>query len=413
MNKLMNFLKLINFKYIIGIAIIIILFFKVNPFAVNDSGFRTHVQTITGKEWIRFSPGVYWAGFFSKQTKYPDVITVMFTDKELDDSVTSLNPSFQIRFNDATKADAEATVRWRLPKVEDAMTMIHKEYRSPEKLAETTLSRYTKECLRYAAQLMESETHYSGGMSKLSEDFQDQLENGQYVLEYKTEYKLDTITRREAKLTTTFVRRDENGKVVRNKSDVQQFYIDVAYASVDEIDYESLVDNKLEQKIDASTRESISKQNLITAKQEALTAEEEGKRRLIEIEYEEKQIQTQQVIKRQTAVLLAKEDIHKERAALEAAKLEAQSTKVTADAEAYAKQKVMTADGALDKKLEAFKYAVDRNAAAIENSKQPLVPSIVIGGTDAAPNGGSVNNLLNMMLINEAKKLKLNPNPTK
>ncbi len=73
----------------------------------------------------------------------------------------------------------------------------------------------------------------------------------------------------------------------------------------------------------------------------------------------------------------------------------------------------MSADGALDKKLDAFKYAVDRNAAAIENSKQPLVPAIVIGGTESAPNGGSVANLLNMMMVNEAKKLKINPNPTK
>lgn len=406
----------INFKLIKYIVAIVVIFFTLiifNPFSINDSGYRTHVQTVTGTEFIRFKPGVFWTGFFSKQTRYPDVITVVFTNKDIDEKVTSLNPSFQIRFNDATRAEAEATVRWRMPKVEDAMIMIHKEYRSPEKLAETTLSRYTKECLRYAAQLMESESHYSGGMSKLSEDFQNQLEEGQYVLDYKTEYVTDSITDRETKLTTTFIRKDNNGVIQRNKSDVQQFYIDVASASVDEVNYEEQIDLKLKQKIDASTRESISKQNLITAKQEALTAAEEGERRLIEIKYEEKQIQTQRVIQRQTEVLLANEDINKELAAYEAAKLEALSIKVKADAEAYAKQKVMNADGALDKKLEAFKYAVDRNAAAIENSSQPLVPAIVIGSIDNAPNGGSVRSLLDMMMVTEAKKLMINPNPTK
>lgn len=40
--------------------------------------------------------------------------------------------------------------------------------------------------------------------------------------------------------------------------------------------------------MDASTRDSISKQNLITTKQEVLTAVEDDKKRLIEIEYEEK-----------------------------------------------------------------------------------------------------------------------------
>jgi regulator of protease activity HflC (stomatin/prohibitin superfamily) len=111
--------------------------------------------------------------------------------------------------------------------------------------------------------------------------------------------------------------------------------------------------------------------------------------------------------------LLANEDIGKEKAALEAAKLKAQATKVTADAEAYAKKKVMLADGALEKKLDAFKWAVERNASAIENSKQPLVPSIVIGGDGKSVNGGSVNNLLQMMMVNEANKLNLNPNVTK
>ena len=131
MNKLFSLLTAIfnkiNFKFIFGTAALIILATIVNPFSINDSGFRTHVQTVTGAEFIRFKPGVFWSGFFSKETRYPDVITVMFTNKEVDESVTSLNPAFQIRFNDATKASAESTVRWRMPKVEDAMLMIHKE----------------------------------------------------------------------------------------------------------------------------------------------------------------------------------------------------------------------------------------------------------------------------------------------
>ena len=116
---------------------------------------------------------------------------------------------------------------------------------------------------------MESETHYSGGMSKLSEDFQDQLENGQFVLEMKTEYVVDTLTNESEKLTRRYPRRDDKGNIIRNKSDVQQFNIDVAYASIGQIDYEEQVDLKLEQKIEASTQESISKQKLITAQQEA------------------------------------------------------------------------------------------------------------------------------------------------
>jgi hypothetical protein len=40
------------------------------------------------------------------------------------------------------------------------------------------------------------------------------------------------------------------------------------------------------------------------------------------------------------------------------------------------------------------------------------VPSIVIGGDGKSVNGGSVNNLLQMMMVNEANKFNLNPSVT-
>ena len=264
---------------------VIILFSSVKN---NDSGFRTHVQTPSGHEYVRFEPGWFFVVPFSKTTEYPNVITTMYTDDEDVVGVTALEQPFEIRFNDATKSQASATVRWRLPNSEEDMILVHKEYGSPEKLAQTTLSKYSRECLKYAAQLMESETHYSGGMAKLSEDFQDQLEHGQYVLELKTEYVIDTVSGEQVTLTTNYIRRDPTtGLAIRNISDVQQFGITVSYASVDQIDYEPIVDEKLAAKIEQSTRESISKQALITAKQEALTAIEEGKKLIAQTEAKE------------------------------------------------------------------------------------------------------------------------------
>lgn len=143
----------------------------------------------------------------------------MFSNEETSqsNSITSLNGPINIRFNDATRPEAEAAVRWRLPKDETSMVHIHKEYRNSEKLGETTLKLYTLECLKYSAQIIESETHYSGGMSKLSEDFQDQLEKGQFILEYKTEYVLDTFKKSQERITTTYIRKFDEGKILRNK----------------------------------------------------------------------------------------------------------------------------------------------------------------------------------------------------
>ena len=383
---------------VVALILLVLLSF-VNPFAVNNSGYRTHVQTITGNEFVRFEPGIFWAGFFSTTNSYPDVITVVFTDGKLKSEVTSLNLPIQIRFNDATKSTAKATVRWRLPSAQEDMIKIHKEYRTPKKLAETTLTTYTDECLRYSAQLMESETHYSGGMSKLSEDFQDQLENGQYVLEMKTEYMVDSITNEREKFTTRYPRRDNKGNIIRNKSDVQQFNITVAYASIGEVDYEDQVDKKLEQKIEASTQESISKQKLITAQQEALTAKAEGEKIIAETRAREEASKIEATIRAEKNREVAK--IQKEEAEYLRQKLILEG-----QGEAEKKRLIMAADGALDKKLNAWVDVNKRYAEAIEKYTGNWVPQVSMGGSNQAGGGGS-QDLINMLMAKTAKDLAL------
>jgi len=378
--------------------ILLFLLFSLNPTAVNDSGYRTHVQTVTGDEWVRFEPGFFWAGFFSKKTKYPDVISVVFTDKSIQSEITSKNGRINIRFNDATKATANATVRWRLPGIESEMIKIHKEYKSPQKLAETTLTTYTDECLRYAAQLMESETHYSGGMSRLSEDFQDQLENGQYVLEMKSEYVEDSITRESKRLTRRYPRVDEQGNIVRNKSDVQQFNITVAYASIGEVDYEEQVDTKLAKKIEASTQESISKQTLITAQQEALTAKAEGEKTIAETRAREDALKIEAIIqaekKREVAKIEKDEALFKKETAI-----------LIGQGEAEKKRLAMEADGALEKKLQAYIEVNKVYADAIKNYQGNWVPEINMGGSSSS--GGGSQELINLLMAKTAKDLSL------
>lgn len=250
----------------IGVLVGFVLWF--NPFVHNSDGERTYVlDPWFGSEKVVFEPGWHWGGFFYRSQSYPDVVSTVF-DKE-----TEL---VSVRFNDATQGEAEANIRWELPKDETSMMALHKAYRSTEALQARTLAPYSKECLGFSAQLMESETHYSGGQSKLKEDFRDQLLNGQYVLETKIEYQFDSLAKEKVKITEVNLRKDVNGVPIRIPSDVQTYGIRCAFAAVPHIDYEKIVDEKLEAKINASTRESIAKQELITAQQEAATERAKG-----------------------------------------------------------------------------------------------------------------------------------------
>ncbi len=374
---------------------ILILLFIVNPFGYNDLGYREVVETPTGKKYVIFENGVYLKFPRSKITTYPNVITISHRGEETGSTVEG--KSILIRFNDATEARAQTVVRFRLPANEKDMMMLHSEYINKKYLSLKGLAPYTIECLKNSAQLMDSEQHYSGGRAQLSQFFQDQLEYGLFILDTKESFARDTLTGEMKRIYESKIRVNSDGSKERKDSDLKKFEIHIASATIENVDYEKQVDEKLKKKIEASTRESVSKQNLVTAQQEAMTAEAEGRRRLVEIEYEEKQNQTQKVVHAETLVKLAVKDQEKQKIALEAAKLEALKIKALADAEAYAKDRMMKADGALDKKLETYKEVQKMWSEAFMHYKGDLVPQFQTGS------GGKGNAGLEFMEIMSAK----------
>ena len=400
LNNLLNNLNMkLPSKRLTAFGIISILFIvllvNLNPFGYNDLGYREVVETPAGNKYIVFSNGVYWKFPGSKVTTYPNVITISHRGEKTGSTIEG--DLILIRFNDATEAKAQTVVRFRLPDAEEDMLMIHNEYINKEYLALKGLQPYTIECLKNSAQLMDSEQHYSGGRAQLSQFFQDQLEFGLFILDTKESFTRDTLTGEAKRIYESKIRVDKNGEKVRKGSDLTRFGINIASATIENVDYESQVDEKLKKKIEASTREAVSKQNLVTAQQEAMTAEAEGRKRLVEIEYEEKQRQTQAVVKAETDVKLAEKDKEKQLIALEAARLEAQKIKALSDAEAFAKQRMMQADGALEKKLTTYKEVQQMWATAFQNYKGDLVPKFQTG-SDAGGNAG-----LDFMEIMSAK----------
>jgi hypothetical protein len=296
-------------------AIIILLLGISNPIGHNSYGYRQVVENpITGNTSVQFEQGWYVKGFFSSTTTYPDVNTIMYANLEGsgDEDISSLNPPIQIRFSDAAQASAEATIKFRLPASQDNMLLIHRDNRTSAKLVETVLEKFSGECLNYAAQLMESETHYSGGKSKMAEDFNTQLEEGQYIIITKAEYIKDSVSNTSRKITKTDVRRDENNIPIRKKSLLTQYGITIVSATIDNIDYIALIDDKLKAKIEASTRESIAKQEAITAEQEAITAKRKGEELLAKTSAREESVKLQAVIRAQKESDVARENLKRD-----------------------------------------------------------------------------------------------------
>lgn len=406
-NPLKNFSSFIPKRTIAMVVlgiIVLIVFTTMNPFSWNDAGNRTVVERMNGEQIVQFAPGIFYAGFFAKEKEWPNQISVMYQAEgaklEFEDNGIEVG-YIMIRFSDATTANVKGITQFILPSDEKEMILIHNTHRTPQSLVTKRLAPYTKECLQSSAQLMSSEKHYGGGRAQMAQDFMDQLKEGVYLLVTEENVVYDSLAMEKKRIYQTEIQLDSKSATPKRKlSSIKEYGITVADAAITDVDYEEKVDEKLVKIIDAVTKSSISKQELMTAQQQTLTAKAQGEQALVEIEYQQKQEQTRQVVEAETKVKVAEQDRLQQKIAYESSILEAKKIKELADAQAYARQRIMKADGALEMKLKAQVEVQKVWADAFSKYTGAIVPQFQTGG------GAATNGALNFMDIMTAKTAK-------
>jgi hypothetical protein len=369
-----------------GTVLLIILLFVFNPVGYNDPAERTVITQMDGEQFTQFQGGYFYEGFFAKSQTYPNQLSVVYSDSTFDGDLHLKENSVEIgtvkiRFNDATEAEASGIVQFILPTNNKEMLAIHNAHRSPEALVQRRLAPYTKECLQSSSQLMSSEMHYSGGRAQMTQDYLDQLRNGTYILSIKEGTVFDSTDNSKKRMYSVEIKKDKKDNLLRKFSSIKEYAVLLGDAQITNVEYSPQVKEMLKKKIDAATMASVSKQRLMTAEQQKLTAKAEGERKLTEIEYVQKQEQTIAVVKAETQVELAKQDLLKQEIARQAAEKEGAKIKILADAEAYAKQRVMAADGALDKKLAVYERVMTKAYEALGSYTGNIVPTYMSGGS--------------------------------
>lgn len=391
---------------ILGV-LLLIAFTIINPFSWNDAGNRTVVERADGTQIVQFQPGIFYAGFFAKEKEWPNQISVTYQAEtpnlELEDNGIEIG-KVMIRFSDATTADVKGITQYILPNDEKEMILIHNTHRTPVSLVSKRLAPYTKECLQSSAQLMNSEKHYGGGRAQMAQDFLDQLKEGVYLLKTEDVIEYDSLEKENKRVYRTEVQTDDKTKLPKRKiSSIKEYEITVADAAITDVDYEQKVDDKLVKIIDAVTKSSISKQELMTAQQQTLTAKAKGEQALVEIEYQQKQEQTKQVVEAQTKVQVAEQDKLQQKVAYEGAIFEAKKRQTLADVAAYEKRTTIQANGALELKLQAWLEAEKYKWDAFGKFQGSLVPQYQAGpGT-----GANGLDFMQIMSMKAAKDLTL------
>jgi hypothetical protein len=343
---------------------------------------------------------MYWAGFFSKTTNYADVVTVQVERPEKRKSdISYFSEPIRCQFADGTYANQVGySVKWKLPNTEERMLAIHKDYREQSRLA-ASLADYSKECANYSFQLMDSEKHYSGGKSELAEAFKYQLRNGQYIIEQHEEMRIDSLSGEKIRSYENTPRKNPDGGFALAKSDVQQYEIVPNFVAITLVEYESVVNEKLKAKVEQSTREAIAKQELVTAQQEALTAEMRGRQKVAEVRATEEAAKIEAEIRAQAQTAVSKE---------QALQARYQADKALAEGRASAEVARLKVSAGLSPLEKAQIEKETRIGVAAELAKVQ-VPSIVIGGSGNGANGANPMDAIGInMLMEVMGKLQKN-----
>ena len=206
----------------------------------------------------------------------------------------------------------------------------------------------------------------------------------------------------------TSVKKGSNGLPLRKTSAIKEYEITVADASIIDTDYADVVDQKLSKIIDAATASAVSRQELMTAQQKTQTAEAVGKQKLTEIEYEQKQEQTKQVVAAETKVKVAEQEKLQNKIAFEATLFKVKERQAVADVSAYEKKTAIVADNALGLRLDTWLKSEQFKWAAFAEFKGNLVPQIQTGGQG----GQNALNFMELMGVKAAKDLALDLTPT-
>lgn len=363
-------------------------------------GHLYYVLSPTGHRQVISSPGVKVVFPFSKiqeWSKYMDIKAVP-TDGEgnfIEDTagLEGIIPNgVKVMFIDRAIGDVYLSARFELPNDEVAFIKIVETYRTPQNLINNTLLPTIYEQLTNITFMYSADDYVSGSATDYKMNVEDGLKNGGFVVK-KVEVR-DTIYAEQTFLTDSAVLNRprqireirnliknekvlENGIPKRTVHEINANKIITAQVIVSDVILEEKFIEKLSEQRDISVQKIIEIQKIETARaaQQRIVAEGERDKAAERVTQEKSQINT--LISIETKV---KEEESKRQLAdiaVQTANLEAQATKIRADAEAYQNARLVSAGLTPQERAEwDYKTAVGV-AGQIKDLK---LPSTVITG---------------------------------
>ncbi|MEM6802756.1 MAG: SPFH domain-containing protein [Bacteroidota bacterium] len=353
---------------------------------------------ISGELTIHFDQGLKYQGF-GKVTLYDKEKEYSFSGAK--DQGAVKDQSIGIRFNDGGKARISGTFRYELPQTENEMLGIHKKYGSMEAVDQELVRTVIEKAVYMTGPLMSSKQSSAEKRNDLLSFIEDQAKVGVYKTRVLERKEIDPLSGKEKTVAITELVKGDNGIVLRqDESPLSKFGIDLYNLSLNNISYDETIESQIAEQQNAIMRVQTSIAEAREAEQQAIKAEAQGKAEAAtaraNMEVEKVRAVTEAEKKRDVAKL-----------ALEAAQFYKKEQILKGEGDAARKRLAAQANNSLEQKLEAYIEVQKNWANAFATSKQPFVPSVIMGGNGAAGKNSTADNWMQMMMVKSAQDLSL------
>lgn len=245
----------------------------------NDAGYYQIKQTaVTGTLSVIDHPGAYLK-LFANVTTYHVSDVYYFSKSENGQADSDADP-IKVRFNDGGTAEISGMIKFRLPSDPDKQLRLHNDFKNYRAIKHDLMRQVVAEALMQTAPLMKAEDSYSTRRSEFTDIAEDQVVEGIFETVSK-EFKDKDADGNEFIEKEVNIAKDAKGQpLIRKTSPLRQYGIEVIQFVIKDIDFDQTIDALISKKKEAEQQKVVAKANAERAKQDAITAREQGNARI-------------------------------------------------------------------------------------------------------------------------------------
>lgn len=262
-----------------GLVVGLITLFSVAHSAIgtNDLGYYQIKQSLgSGHVEVVNTPGWY-AKMGADVYTYQNSDMFYFSKHKLDGGDGAEAAAMKVRFHDGSLADISGALKYRLPTTDEKQITLHRDFKSYPAVKSDLVRQVVAQALLQTATLMNPEEVYSTRRAEFGSMVEDQIKNGIYET-VATEKKTTDVEGNEFIERSVAVKLDAQGRAIHEAaSPLARYGIEVVSFVVKDVDFDPTIDALIAKKKEAEQQKVVARANAEKAKQDAITATEQGK----------------------------------------------------------------------------------------------------------------------------------------